>query len=43
MTLTLTIEVPVQLQPVGRCGRSGVCPEGDKPSLPPGPCRGWRG
>jgi hypothetical protein len=36
MTLTMTIEVPVPLQPVGRCGRRGLCPEGDKPSLPPG-------
>ena len=36
MTLTLTIEVPVPFQPVGRCGRRGLPPEGEKPSLPPG-------
>ena len=36
MSVTMTIEVPVQFQPVGRCGRRGLPPEGDKLSLPPG-------
>jgi hypothetical protein len=36
MTMTLTIEVPVDFQPLGRCGRRGVVPGEDKPSLPPG-------
>jgi hypothetical protein len=37
MSMTMTIEVPVRFQPVGRCGRRGWCPQGDKPSLPAGP------
>lgn len=36
MTMTRTIEVPVDFQPIGRCGRRGVAPPEDKPSLPPG-------
>ena len=36
MTVTMTIEVPVQFQPLGRCGRRGVAPPEEKPSLPPG-------
>ena len=36
MTLTMTIEVPVAFQPVGRCGRRGLRPDGEKPALPPG-------
>jgi len=36
MTTTMTIEVPVDFQPLGRCGRRGVAPPEDKPSLPPG-------
>jgi len=36
MTMTMTIEVPVAFQPSGRCGRRGVAPPEDKPSLPPG-------
>ena len=36
MSLTMTIEVPVEFQPVGRCGRrGGACAE-EKPSLPAG-------
>ena len=33
---TMTIEVPVSFQPVGRCGRNALRPAADKPSLPPG-------
>jgi hypothetical protein len=33
---TMTIEVPVSFQPVGRCGRQGLPPAADQPSLPPG-------
>ena len=33
---TLTIEVPVSFQPVGRCGRKALRPAADQPSLPPG-------
>jgi hypothetical protein len=33
---TMTIEVPVSFQPVGRCGRQAMRPGEDKPSLPPG-------
>ena len=36
MSMTMTIEVPVDFQLVGRCGRRGFRPEEDKPSLPPG-------
>jgi hypothetical protein len=36
MTGTITIEVPVQFQPVGQCGRRGLRPEEEKPPLPPG-------
>jgi hypothetical protein len=36
MSLTMTIEVPVAFQPIGRCGRRGVAPRAEKPSLPPG-------
>jgi hypothetical protein len=34
--MTMTIEVPVAFQPIGRCGRRGVAPPEEKPSLPPG-------
>src|SRR5262249_14954686 len=33
---TMTIEVPVSFQPVGRCGRKGLPSATDKPTLPPG-------
>jgi hypothetical protein len=36
MSVTMTIEVPLDLQPIGRCGRRGLRLEADKPSLPPG-------
>jgi hypothetical protein len=36
MSLTMTIEVAVIFQPLGRCGRKGVVPGEEKPSLPPG-------
>ena len=36
MSFTMTIEVPVSFQPIGRCGRRAVPPPEDKPSLPPG-------
>ncbi len=36
MSLTMTIEVPVTFQPVGRCGRRGVASGEEKPALPPG-------
>ena len=36
MSLTMTIEVPVDFQPIGRCGRRGAAPREEKPSLPGG-------
>ena len=36
MSMTMTIEVPVDFQPIGRCGRRGVAPREEKPLLPPG-------
>ena len=36
MTLTMTIEVPVDFQSLGRCGRRGVAAPEEKPVLPPG-------
>jgi hypothetical protein len=36
MSMTMTIEVPVSFQPLGRCGRKGVAPPEEKPSLSPG-------
>ena len=36
MSLTMTIEVSVPGQPVGRCGREELRPEGEKAALPPG-------
>ena len=36
MTMTMTIEVPVDFQPIGRCGRRGVASGEEKPVLPPG-------
>ena len=36
MSLTMTIEVSVPSQTVGRCGRKGLRPEGEKAALPPG-------
>ena len=36
MTMTMTIEVPVDFQPLGRCGRKGLRPAEGKPSLPAG-------
>jgi hypothetical protein len=36
MSMTMTIEVPVSFQPLGRCGRKGVVPPEEKPSLSPG-------
>jgi hypothetical protein len=36
MSMTMTIEVPVDFQPLGRYGRRGVAPPEEKPSLPPG-------
>jgi hypothetical protein len=36
MSPTMTIEVPVSFQPVGRCGRKALPPGEEKPALPPG-------
>jgi len=36
MSLTLTIEVAVPWQPVGRCGRKELTRGGEKPALPSG-------
>jgi len=36
MSMTLTIEVPVDFQPLGRWGRREVAPPEEKPSLPLG-------
>ena len=36
MSLTMTSEVSVPCQPVGRCGRKELRPEGEKAALPPG-------
>ena len=36
MSLTMTIEVSVSSQPIGRCGRKELRPEGEKAALPPG-------
>jgi hypothetical protein len=36
MSLTMTIEVPVLFQPVGRGGRKACRPEAEKMALPPG-------
>jgi hypothetical protein len=36
MSTTMTIEVPVFFQPVGRSGRKALRPREDKPALPPG-------
>jgi hypothetical protein len=36
MSTTLTIEVPVFFQPVGRCGRKALHPAADQLALPPG-------
>jgi len=36
MSTTMTIEVPVHFQHVGRCGRKALRPGADKPALPPG-------
>ena len=36
MSLTLTIEVAVPWQPVGRCGRKEMSRGGEKPALPSG-------
>ena len=36
MTTTMTIEVPVSFQPVGRCGRQALRRAADQPSVPPG-------
>ena len=36
MSTTMTIEVPVCFQPVGRCGRKALPSGTNKPSLPPG-------
>ena len=33
---TMTIEVPVSFQPVGRCGRQALRPTADQSSVPPG-------
>jgi hypothetical protein len=33
---TMTIEVPVSFQPLGRCGRKALRPGEDQPSMPPG-------
>jgi hypothetical protein len=37
MSLTMTIEVPVAFQPMGRCGRKGLGPQAEEQALPP--CR----
>lgn len=42
MSVTMTIEVPVQFRPEGRYGCRGLCPQSDKPSLPRVVCYGWR-
>ena len=36
MSLTMTIDVPLDFQPLGRCGRRAVAPSEEKPSLPTG-------
>ena len=36
MSTTMTIEVPLSFQPVGRCGRKALRPGQEKPALPPG-------
>ena len=36
MSMTMTIEVPVDFQPLGRCERKGAAPGEEKPSLPVG-------
>lgn len=36
MSLTMTVDVAVDFQPLGRCGRRGVTPPEEKPSLPSG-------
>jgi len=36
MSVTMTIEVPVFFQPVGRSGRKALPPPVDQPSMPPG-------
>lgn len=36
MTMTMTIEVPLIFQPMGKCGRKGLRSQADKPTLPPG-------
>jgi hypothetical protein len=36
MSLTMTIEVSVPSQPIGRCGRKELRPGGEKAALPPG-------
>jgi hypothetical protein len=36
MTMTMMIEVPVQFQPVGRCGHKGLRPQAEEKALPPG-------
>ncbi|HTU19296.1 MAG TPA: hypothetical protein VMG10_14645 [Gemmataceae bacterium] len=36
MSMTMTIEVPVSFQPVGRSGRKALPPPVDQPSMPPG-------
>jgi len=36
MSMTMTIEVPVSFQPVGRSGRQALPPGEEKPAWPPG-------
>ena len=36
MSMTMTIEVPVSFQPVGRCGCKALPSKEEKPALPPG-------
>lgn len=36
MSMAITIDVPVDFQPIGRCGRRGMASGEEKPSLPPG-------
>jgi hypothetical protein len=36
MSTTITIEVPVSFQPVGRCGHQALRPAENKPPMPPG-------
>src|SRR5690242_20303017 len=36
MSTTMTIEVPISFQPVGRCGRKALRPAAGQPSVPPG-------